>query len=91
MAIRNAYTTIAQLESQYEAMKTTLKQAQAAYHAASVNVRAGNAIPITLDQAALAVDQAENGIRQLEYAHDMQIYQFEHTELLAGGGVSSMP
>ncbi len=91
VAIRNAYTTITQIESQYEAMQETLKQAQAAHRAASVNVRAGNAIPITLDQAALAVDQAENGLRQLEYAHDMQIYQFEHTELLAGGGAANMP
>lgn len=91
VAIRNAYTTITQIESQYEALQETRKQAQAAHRAASVNVRAGNAIPITLDQAALAVDQAENGLRQLEYAHDMQIYQFEHTELLAGGGAGNMP
>lgn len=84
LAIRNAHNTITQLESQYEAAQATLKQSQAAYRAAEVNVRAGNATTITLDKAALAVEQAENALRQLEYAHDMQIYQFENTELLAG-------
>ena len=49
-----------------------------------MNVRAGNATTITLHKPALAVEQAENALRQLEYAHDMQIYQFENTELLAG-------
>ncbi len=88
VAIRNAYTTITQLESQYQAAQAAFKQAQAAYRAAEVNVRAGNTIAITLDQAALAVEQAENALRQLEYAHDMQIYQFENTELLAGGGTA---
>ena len=35
--------------------------------------------------AALAVEQAQNAVTQLEYAHDMQIYQFENTELLSSG------
>ena len=34
---------------------------------------------------ALAVEQAQNAVTQLEYAHDMQIYQFENTELLSSG------
>jgi len=31
------------------------------------------------------VEQAQNAVTQLEYAHDMQIYQFENTELLSSG------
>lgn len=86
LAIQNAYNSILSLESQYESALTTLEQAKAAQRAAEVNYKAGNTTAITLDQAALAVEQAENAVTQLEYAHDMQIYQFENTELLSSGG-----
>ena len=35
--------------------------------------------------AALAVEQAQNAVTQPHYAHDMQIYQLENTELLSSG------
>ena len=85
LAIQNAYNSILSLESQYDSALTTLEQAKAAQHAAEVNYKAGNTTAITLDQAALAVEQAQNAVTQLEYAHDMQIYQFENTELLSSG------
>lgn len=85
LAIQNAYNSILSLESQYDSAVTTLEQAKAAQRAAEVNYKAGNTTAITLDQAELAVEQAENAVTQLEYAHDMQIYQFENTELLSGG------
>lgn len=85
LAIQNAYNSILSLESQYDSAVTTLEQAKAAQRAAEVNYKAGNTTAITLDQAALAVEQAENAVTQLVYAHDMQIYQFENTELLSGG------
>ena len=81
LAIQNAYNSILSLESQYDSALTTLEQAKAAQRAAEVNYKAGNTTAITLDQAALAVEQAQNAVTQLEYAHDMQIYQFENTEL----------
>lgn len=83
LAIQNAYNSILSLESQYDSAVTTLEQAEAAQRAAEVNYKAGNTTAITLDQAALAVEQAQNTVTQLEYAHDMQIYQFENTELLS--------
>lgn len=83
LAIQNAYNSILSLESQYDSALTTLEQAKAAQRAAEVNYKAGNTTAITLDQAALAVEQAQNAVTQLEYAHDMQIYQFENTELLS--------
>ena len=83
LAIQNAYNSILSLESQYDSALTTLEQAKAAQRAAEVNYKAGNTTTITLDQAALAVEQAQNAVTQLEYAHDMQIYQFENTELLS--------
>lgn len=83
LAIQNAYNSILSLESQYDSAVTTLEQAEAAQRAAEVNYKAGNTTAITLDQAALAVEQAQNAVIQLEYAHDMQIYQFENTELLS--------
>lgn len=83
LAIQNAYNSILSLESQYDSAVTTLEQAEAAQRAAEVNYKAGNTTAITLDQAALAVEQAQNAVTQLEYAHDMQIYQFENTELLS--------
>lgn len=83
LAIQNAYNSILSLESQYDSAVTTLEQAKAAQRAAEVNYKAGNTTAITLDQAALAVEQAQNTVTQLEYAHDMQIYQFENTELLS--------
>lgn len=85
LAIQNAYNSILSLESQYDSALTTLEQAKAAQRAAEVNYKAGNTTVITLDQAALAVEQAQNAVTQLEYAHDMQIYQFENTELLSSG------
>ena len=85
LAIQNAYNSILSLESQYDCALTTLEQAKAAQRAAEVNYKAGNTTSITLDQAALAVEQAQNAVTQLEYAHDMQIYQFENTELLSSG------
>ena len=85
LAIQNAYNSILSLESQYDSAVTTLEQAKAAQRAADVNYKAGNTTAITLDQAALAVEQAQNAVTQLEYAHDMQIYQFENTELLSSG------
>ena len=85
LAIQNAYNSILSLESQYDSALTTLEQAKAAQRAAEVNYKAGNTTSITLDQALLAVEQAQNAVTQLEYAHDMQIYQFENTELLSSG------
>lgn len=85
LAIQNAYNSILSLESQYDSALTTLEQAKAAQRAAEVNYKAGNTTAITLDQAALAVEQAQNAVTQLEYAHDMQIYQFENPELLSSG------
>lgn len=85
LAIQNAYNSILSLESQYDSAVTTLEQAKAAQRAVEVNYKAGNTTAITLDQAALAVEQAQNAVTQLEYAHDMQIYQFENTELLSSG------
>lgn len=85
LAIQNAYNSILSLESQYDSALTTLEQAKAAQRAAEVNYKAGNTTAITLNQAALAVEQAQNAVTQLEYAHDMQIYQFENTELLSSG------
>ena len=85
LAIQNAYNSILSLESQYDSAVTTLEQAKAAQRAAEVNYKAGNTTAITLDQAALAVEQAQNAVTQLEYAHDMHIYQFENTELLSSG------
>ena len=85
LAIQNAYNSILSLESQYDSAVTTLEQAKAAQRAAEVNYKAGNTTAITLDQVALAVEQAQNAVTQLEYAHDMQIYQFENTELLSSG------
>ena len=78
LAIQNAYNSILSLESQYDSAVTTLERAKAAQRAAEVNYKAGNTTAITLDQA-------QNAVTQLEYAHDMQIYQFENTELLSSG------
>lgn len=89
LAIQNAYNSILSLESQYDSALTTLEQAKAAQRAAEVNYKAGNTTAITLDQAALAVEQAQNAVTQLEYAHDMQIYQFENTELLSSGAAGT--
>lgn len=85
LAIENAYNNLQQMESQYETAKTGLKQAESALRVAEVNYKVGYATQIAVDQASLAVTQAKNAVRQLEYAHDMQIYQFENTELLGSG------
>lgn len=84
LAIKNAYQSIIQLESQHDSAVAALQQAEAAKQVAAVNYQVGNSTAITVEQANLAVEQAKNAIVQLEYAHDMQIYQLENTELLSG-------
>ena len=70
LAIQNAYNSILSLESQYDSALTTLEQAKAAQRAAEVNYKAGNTTAITLDQAALAVEQAQNAVTCLLYTSD---------------------
>ena len=90
LAIKNAYQSIVQLESQHDSAVAALEQAEAAKRVAEINYQVGNSTAITVEQANLAVEQAKNAILQLEYAHDMQIYQFENTELLSGSGTGGM-
>ncbi len=85
LAIKNAYNNLQQIETQYETAQNARKQAESALHVAQVNYKVGYATKIAVEQAELAVIQAKNAVRQLEYAHDMQIYQFENTELLGSG------
>lgn len=85
LAIRNAYTQLKQSEVTYAATQTELAQAQADYNTAKVNYEAGNITKLALDQAALGVTDKEITLRNLEYAHDMQVFTFKNTSLLGGG------
>ncbi|MBM6829061.1 TolC family protein [Anaerotignum lactatifermentans] len=82
LAIRNAYSTILQLETNYDNAQASLTQAQADYRVAQINLQAGNVTQLSVDQAALAVAKAQNELNQVVYNHDMQIYLFENTSLL---------
>lgn len=82
LAIRNAYSTILQLETTYDNAQSALTQAQADLRVAEVNLQAGNVTQLSVDQAELAVAKAQNDVNQAMYNHDMQIYMFENTSLL---------
>lgn len=82
LAIRNAYSTILQLETTYDNAQAALTQAQADLRVAQINLQAGNVTQLSVEQAELAVAKAQNDVNQAMYNHDMQIYMFENTSLL---------
>ncbi len=84
VAIRNAYSQLGQLETDYMSQQADLTKAQADLHAAEVNYQAGNTTKITVTQAELGVLQAENTVKQTVYQHDLAVFTFENTSLLGG-------
>ena len=82
LAIRNAYTTLKQLETSYNDAQLALSQAQADLRATQINFQAGNVTQLTVDQAELAVAKAQNDLNQAVYNYDMQLYLFDNTSLL---------
>lgn len=84
LAIRKAYLSILQLESSMDTARQSLADAQRTLEIAKLNLAAGNVTPITVTQAELAVTQAQNALTELEFNHDMLLYQFDHTSLLGG-------
>ena len=82
VAIRNAYSQLGQLETDYMSQQADLTKAQADLHAAEVNYQAGNTTKITVTQAELGVLQAENTLKQTVYQHDLAVFTFENTSLL---------
>ncbi|MGN0133516.1 MAG: TolC family protein, partial [Anaerotignum sp.] len=81
-AIKDAYDSIQKLEDSYISAENALKTAQSDLTLAQLNYEMGRITELALQQAELAVEQAEDNLQQIVYAHDMQIYQFENTELL---------
>lgn len=81
-AIKTAYDSIQKLEDSYVSAKNSLKTAQSDLILAQLNYEIGKITELALKQAEMAVEQAEENLQQIVYAHDLQIYQFENTELL---------
>lgn len=82
LAIKNAYDAILELEDSYVSAENNLEIAKSDLALAELNYELGRITQIELQQAELAVEQAEDALQQIVYAHDLQIYQFENTELL---------
>lgn len=81
-AIKDAYDSIRKLEDSYASAENALKTAQSDLALAQLNYEMGRITELALQQAELAVEQKEENLQQIVFAHDMQIYQFENTELL---------
>lgn len=88
LAIRNGYTTIQQIETQYATAQAALRQAEADYHKAEVNYEAGNITKLALEQAQLGIASAKNDIQKIIYDHDMAIFSFANPDLPSAGGGS---
>lgn len=88
LAIRNGYSAIQQNEMQHSTAQTALQQAEADYHKAEVNYKAGNITPLVLEQAQLGVDSAKSELRQLELQHDLAIFNFQNPDLLSSSSGS---
>lgn len=89
MAIKNAYDAILKLEDSYISAENTLETANSKLVLAELNFELGKSTELDRKQAELALEQAEDNLQQIVYAHDIQIYQFENTELLStSGGIS---
>lgn len=82
LAIKNAYDAIIKLEDSYASAKTTLENAEFDWKVAEKNFEIGKITEVELKQKETAVEEAKSSLQQIVYNHDMQIYYFEHTELL---------
>lgn len=82
-AIQNAYDKIIELEDSYDSALTALENAEWNLLVAEKNYELGKITELEWKQKELEVKEAENNLQQIIYAHDTQIYCFEHTELLS--------
>lgn len=88
LAIKNAYDAIRKLEDSYTSAEKTLETAQSKLTLAQLDYEIGRGTELAQKQAELAVEEAQNALRQIVYAHDLQVYQFENTELLSNASNS---
>ncbi|MFV0313700.1 MAG: TolC family protein, partial [Anaerotignum sp.] len=83
LALRNAYVQLEQSEANYNQAVADLARAEADYKVAEVTYNAGNTTLLTLQQAALGVEQAKNTVNQIALAYDMQVFSFENSSLIS--------
>lgn len=88
LAIKNAYDAIRKLEDSYTSAEKTLETAQSKLTLAQLDYEIGRGTELAQKQAELAVEEAQNALQQIVYAHDLQVYQFENTELLSNASNS---
>lgn len=89
LLLRNAYLQMGQMESMYASAEADLAKAQADYRVAQVNLQAGNATEIMVEQAKMGVISAQNALNELVYNYDMLVYTFENPSLLADTGAAA--
>ena len=85
-SILNGYNTIMQLESKEKTLQTALDDAKRTYDTAKTNFEVGNITQLKLDQASLAVKNAENDLLSNASSHDLLVFQFNHPYMLSGSG-----
>ena len=80
--ITNAYNDIKTLETERESLETALKDAKTTYETAKTNYAVGNVTSLTLKQAELGVENAENNLVTNAYNHDLKVFAFNNPSIL---------
>ncbi len=81
-SIRQAYIQLQQLESARKNLETDLEKAKSDLEKVKVNLQVGNVTQITLDQAALALDNLEYSFLENTFNHDLLMFTFDNTCVL---------
>lgn len=83
--ITNAYNDIKTLETERASLEAALKDAKTTYETAKTNYEVGNITALTLKQAELGVENAENNLTTNAYNHDLKVFAFNNPSLLSSG------
>lgn len=84
--IRTAYNQLLQLEATRSSLEAALETAKNNYNTAVINCEIGNITQLELDQAALAVKNAENDLLTNMYNYENLVFKLENTFLLGSTG-----
>ncbi|MBS4959804.1 MAG: TolC family protein [Clostridiales bacterium] len=87
--IRSTYNSLQQLEANRISLETALSTAQRNYDTAKKNFEIGNTTQLAVDQAALAVKQAETNILTNDFNYDTAKFTFENPSMLVMSGSSA--
>jgi outer membrane protein TolC len=82
-SIRSTYNKLLELEAERVTLEKALEKAKQDFSTAEVNFKVGNITQLQLEQAKLAVENAEMNLLNNALTHDITKYSFENTCILS--------